>query len=70
MQEEGAVKPIMTMLPDPDSEEIGLLVDQWLVSLRKAGMSPQQLERYTMALARSVAKDHDHLIPKSFEVWV
>ena len=47
------MKSIMTMLPNPDSEPMGRLVDQWLVSLRKAGMSPRQLERYAKALART-----------------
>ena len=51
MQKEGEAKSIMTMLPNPDSEAMGWLVDQWLVSLRAAGMSSRQLERYARALA-------------------
>ncbi len=46
----------MTMLPDPNSEAMGRLVDQWLVSLRKAGWSNRRLqtavERLGSALRR------------------
>lgn len=39
--------------PDPDSPEMGYLVDQWLVSLRKTGMKPAQLARYVQELGRA-----------------
>ncbi len=38
--------------PDPDSPEMGYLIDQWLVSLRQGGMSARQSERVARALAR------------------
>lgn len=34
----------MPMLPDPNSEAMGWLVDQWLVSLRAAGWSSHRLQ--------------------------
>ncbi len=39
--------------PDPDSPEMGYLVDQWLVSLRKGGMKARQLERVARRLGRA-----------------
>lgn len=39
--------------PDPDSAEMGCLVDQWLVSLRKEGINRRQLERVARALAKA-----------------
>lgn len=46
----------MGVLPDPNSEAMGRLVDQWLVSLREAGWSNRRLqtavERLGFALRR------------------
>ncbi len=39
--------------PDPDSTEMGQLVDQWLVSLRKGGMNTRQLAGWVRRLAHA-----------------
>lgn len=40
---------------DPDSEEMGQLVDRWLESLRLVGIGPRELQRYAERLADAVS---------------
>lgn len=65
----------MQQLPDPASEEMGHLVDQWLAALRHQNTTPAQLQRYARALAR--ASDRGWLgrtpweqeVVKEFQTW-
>ncbi len=61
--------------PDPDSPEMGYLIDQWLVSLRKEGLNGRQLERVARALAK--ASEHgtgnttgEQKILAAFRLWL
>ena len=58
-------------LPDPDSEEMGLLVDRWLVSLRESGASAWTLEQTVRRLSRALDRgEHDHPEVAAFVDWV
>ena len=62
--------------PDPDSPEMGHLVDRWLVFLRQEGMSGRQLERMARALARvseqgwKANTEAKHVSITSFTAWL
>lgn len=61
----------MKTLPDPNSEEMGLLVDGWLVSLRKSGASAWTLEQAARRLSRALDHaDQDRPEMAAFMDWV
>lgn len=58
-------------LPDPDSQEMGMLVDQWLRALREEGASQLELLHRVRALADSFDNpDHQTTVLMKFEDWV
>ena len=63
------------MLPDPDSEAMGQLVDQWLVSLRNAGWTGRQLQTAAEALGsvmraeRPGTPEEEELVKRFTDWW-
>ena len=58
-------------LPDPDSEEMGLLVDRWLVSSRESGASAWTLEQTVRRLSRALDRgEQDESEVAAFVDWV
>jgi hypothetical protein len=62
--------------PDPDSPEMGYLIDQWLVSLRKEGLNGRQLERVARTLAKATEQgltgktEEEQATIASFAAWL
>ncbi len=56
---------------NPDSEEMGIWVDRWLQSLRKAGVKPRELQRYAERLADALTNpDRDSELLTTFYAFI
>lgn len=64
------------IMPDPDSAEIGFLVDGWLTSLRESGMSPSRRERRAKYLGLMSTRNWEPAtrfqaqVLASFQSWI
>jgi hypothetical protein len=66
----------MDYWPDPDSAEMGRLVDRWLRSLRAEGATCRQLAGAVQRLARIANRDWqprtpaEHATLRAFQAWI